>query len=408
MVVTTAPPRAAEQPYGAGSAGPAPPPAVLATPRRGAFWQHVVLTRVALARDDVRRCREYRAGEPGLEQGLEQVEELLRTAEQAALGPPSRVLHWLTGSGINRAFTSLHAAQVLLARHSPDDGLEGRLLSALARLRATMPLTEARRRVLEEHFEATATATTAGTTAGTTATAVSDAAATGASTPGHGERNGGGGPDGADGTGPSAPRVPRWVLEKALEWSYAASDAQYARLRSFRNIIVAMSVALLVLAVGLAVMGMVWPDSLQFCFGSDPAKQVCPTGARATWRDALLIEVLGATGGAMAAVLAIRNIQGTSTPYSVPFALAMLKLPLGAVVALVGLLLIHGRFIPGLTDLDTSGQILAYAVVLGVAQQAVTAMVDRRGQELLEKIPSKRAHGPGRVAAAREQGAAAR
>jgi hypothetical protein len=398
MVVITAPPRTAEQSHGAGSNGSAPP-AVLAAPRRGAFWQHVVLTRVALARDDLRRCREHRAGEPGLEAGLDQVERLLSTAEQAALRPPSRILHWLTGSGINRAFTSLHAAQVLLARHSPDQGLEGRLLSALARLRATMPLTEDRRRVLEEHFDAAAA---------TTATAVPDAAVTGASTPGRGERNGGVGPDGADGPGPSAPRVPRWVLEKALEWSYAASDAQYARLRSFRNIIVAMSVALLVLAVGLAVMGMVWPDSLQFCFGSDPAKQVCPTGARATWRDALLIEVLGATGGAMAAVLAIRNIQGTSTPYSVPFALAMLKLPLGAVVALVGLLLIHGRFIPGLTDLDTSGQILAYAVVLGVAQQAVTAMVDRRGQELLEKIPSKRAHGPGRVAAAREQGAAAR
>ena len=395
MVVITAPPQAAEQQYGAGSTAPVPPPAVLATPRRGAFWQHVVLTRVALARDDVRRCCEQRAGEPGLEQALERVEELLRTAEQAALRPPALV--WLTGSGINRAFTSLHAAQVLLARHSPDHGLEGRLLSALARLRATMPLTEARRRVLEEHFDR----------ATTTATAVQDAAVTGASTPGRGERNGGIGPDGADGPGPSAPRVPRWVLEKALEWSYAASDAQYARLRSFRNIIVMMFAALLVLATGLAVMGMVWPDSLQFCFG-DANQQVCPTGDEATWRDALLIEVLGATGGAMAAVLAIRNMQGTSTPYSVPFALAMLKLPLGAVVALVGLLLIHGRFIPGLTDLDTSGQILAYAVVLGVAQQAVTAMVDRRGQELLEKIPSKRAHGPGRVAAAREQGAATR
>jgi hypothetical protein len=265
-----------------------------------------------------------------------------------------------------------------------------------------MPLTEDRRRVLEEHFAAT-------TAAATTAAAVPDAVVTGASTPGRGERNGGRGPDGADGPEPSPPRAPRWVLEKALEWSYAVSDAQYARLRSFRNILVAMFVALLALAVGLAVMGAIWPDSLQFCFDGGPGgSRVCPTGDQPTWRDALVIEVLGATGGAMAAVLAIRNMQGTSTPYSVPLALAMLKLPLGAVVALVGLLLIHGRFVPGLTDLDTSGQILAYAVVLGVAQQAVTAMVDRRGQELLEKIPSKRAHGPGRVAAAREQGAAAR
>ena len=66
------------------------------------------------------------------------------------------------------------------------------------------------------------------------------------------------------------------------------------------------------------------------------------------------------------------------------------KLPFGALTALLGLVLIHGRFVPGLTDLDSSGQILAYAIALGVAQHAVTGLVDRRGQELLAGIPGKR------------------
>ena len=139
----------------------------------------------------------------------------------------------------------------------------------------------------------------------------------------------------------------------------------------------------------LAVMGLLWPETLQLCFGA--GGQVCPTGAGPSAKDALVIEILGAAGGALAAVLAVSKMQGTSTPYSVPLALAMLKLPFGALSAILGLVLIHGRFVPGLTDLDTSGQILAYAIVLGIAQHAVTGLVDRRGQELLAGIPGKRA-----------------
>ena len=140
----------------------------------------------------------------------------------------------------------------------------------------------------------------------------------------------------------------------------------------------------------------------------------CPTGGSSTGRDSLVIEMHGASGGALAAVLAVRKMQGTSTPYSVPLALALvlalalalLKLPFGALSALLGLVLIHGRFIPGLTDLDSPGQILAYAIALGVAQQAVTGLVDRRGHELLAGIPGKRssggARGPAEANAPRE------
>jgi hypothetical protein len=272
----------------------------------------------------------------------------LDTAEQAARRPGSRIRLWLSGSAINLAFVNLHAAQVLLAKHASDERVDVQLMSAMLRVRTTMPATAERREDLERRYaEVTA--------------------------------------DGAKAGG----AIKRWVLEKALEWSYATTDAQYARLRSFRNILSGVSVAVLCFAVGLAVMGLVWPDTLQLCFGGTPG-QICPTGTTPSGRDALVIEVLGAAGGALAAVLAVSKMQGTSTPYSVPLALAMLKLPFGALTALLGLVLIHGRFVPGLTDLDSSGQILAYAIALGVAQHAVTGMVDRRGQELLAGIPGKR------------------
>lgn len=312
---------------------------------RGAFWQHVIMTRAALARDDLNAARERGHIEA---EAAERIEARLRTAEDAASPHSWRLRSWLTGSAVNRAFTNLHAGQVLLARYAEDDALDVRLLSAMTRMRATLPANAVRRQALETQFD--------------------KSEAAGAAEQG---------------------RIRRWVLEKAMEWSFAATDAQYARLRSFLNTIVAVSAAVLAIVAGLTIMGFGWPESMRLCFAGTEG-QVCPTGSTASGRDALIIAVLGATGGAMAAVLAVRRMQGTSTPYGVPLALAMLKLPFGALSALVGLMLIHGQFVPGLTDLDTSGQILAYAVVLGVAQQALTAMIDRRGQELLDRIPSKR------------------
>jgi hypothetical protein len=306
---------------------------------RGAYWQHVVLSKVELSRNELQKAA------PGDWQPT--VAALLEQAEDAAREPGSTIRVWLSGSAINRAFVSLHAAQVLLAKHLPDERIDVQLLSAMARVRTTMPPTAERREDLERRY----------------------AQVTGTET--------------ADGM------LKRWVLEKALEWSYASTDAQYARLRSFRNILSGVSIAVLAFAVALAVMGLLWPETLQLCFGA--GGQVCPTGAGPSAKDALVIEILGAAGGALAAVLAVSKMQGTSTPYSVPLALAMLKLPFGALAAILGLVLIHGRFVPGLTDLDTSGQILAYAIVLGIAQHAVTAMVDRRGEELLAGIPGKRA-----------------
>ena len=103
--------------------------------------------------------------------------------------------------------------------------------------------------------------------------------------------------------------------------------------------------------------------------------------------DILIVAVLGALGGALAATLSIRNLKGTSTPYDVPVALAALKVPMGALTAILGLVAIQGEFIPGLSELDSQGQILAYALVFGFAQQALSRLLDQQAQSLLEGLP---------------------
>jgi hypothetical protein len=69
--------------------------------------------------------------------------------------------------------------------------------------------------------------------------------------------------------------------------------------------------------------------------------------------------------------------------------MSLLKLPSGALSAIVGLLLIRGEFVPGLSQLDNQPQILAYAFLFGIAQHLVTRLVDRQAQDILGKLPSK-------------------
>jgi hypothetical protein len=98
---------------------------------------------------------------------------------------------------------------------------------------------------------------------------------------------------------------------------------------------------------------------------------------------------LGLLGGALAATVAIRKIERSPTPYDVSVAMAWLKVPLGAFTAILGIVAIHGGFVPGLSVLDSQEQILAYALLLGFAQQAFTSVLDRRAQTLVEEVPSK-------------------
>jgi hypothetical protein len=197
----------------------------------------------------------------------------------------------------------------------------------------------------------------------------------------------------------------RAVLKQAMGLAYDASDEQYVRLRNFRNIILLTALAMALLTVALVTAVAIFPDAIPMCFkpgvttaatAAQPAQQVfsvCPSGDQPQQRpeagDILIVAGLGAIGGALGALVAIRNLRGTSTPYSVSTALAILKGPSGALTAIIGMLLLAGGFVPGLTNLDSQRQILAYALIFGIAQQLVTRVADDRAQQILNQLPNK-------------------
>jgi hypothetical protein len=165
------------------------------------------------------------------------------------------------------------------------------------------------------------------------------------------------------------------------------------RLRSFRNVIVAATVLMLIVAVGLGVLGSARPDAIPLCFEPERGRQVCPTGSDPTPTDVWLIQIVGLVAAGVAGAFSLRNIRGTSTPYSLPVALAALKLPTGAVTAVLGLLLMRGEFVPGLTALDNSAQIVSWAIVFGYSQQLFTRMVDEQASAVLQDVGGRGAAG---------------
>ncbi|MCT9077880.1 hypothetical protein [Streptomyces fulvoviolaceus] len=190
----------------------------------------------------------------------------------------------------------------------------------------------------------------------------------------------------------------RGLLVLALGASYDALDAEFSRVRSLSIILRIATFFVLLGAGGLAAWGWCCPDSLNMCFLPEGKKfAACPSGEvrldpknlpsdYAQRVDVLVIEAAGLAGAALTVIASLRRIQGTSTPYMLPLSAALLKFPTGALTAFVGVLLIRGAFIPGLSDLDSSPQIVAWAAIFGAAQHLVTRFVDARARETLSDV----------------------
>ncbi|MFJ7339885.1 hypothetical protein ACIQU3_06195 [Streptomyces sp. NPDC101110] len=195
----------------------------------------------------------------------------------------------------------------------------------------------------------------------------------------------------------------RDLMGRALDAAYSSLDDELARVRSLRNTLWVATVLVMIGVVNLALYGWFSPSSLSLCFSPSGGSGgtvtvVCPTAeyhnepadtdpsrlAGAT--DILTVEIAGLAGAALTVIASLRRIRGTDSPYMLPLASAVLKLPTGALSAFLGLLLIRGAFVPGLSDLDSRAQVLAWAAAFGAAQHLVTRLVDDRAQMTLSEV----------------------
>jgi hypothetical protein len=295
------------------------------------------------------------------------------SGERKKLGRWSRLVSFVTGAGVERANSQLDAVETDLLRLAPDPYLRGQMPNLVAHVRAHLPPNDPRRLRVE--------------------------AISGAITKGRMLSN-----------------LERDQILGAVRAASLEARREIRRVRSFRNVLLVSAFILCLGVAGITVLAVTSPGRVPMCFAPDNTMVVCPTAAKpvegaestqtqslsahqqvgidnlvrdtASRWDVPIVEIVGLLAAGLAGAFALRSIQGTSTPYSLPVAVAVLKLPTGALTAVFGLLLMRGGFIPGLSALDSSAQIIAWAIIFGYAQQLVTRLVDRQAHTVLEAVDS--------------------
>jgi hypothetical protein len=305
---------------------------------------------------------------PAVQVAIGSIQDHLEAANQAAEDSQwrrwySRARVSIGGASVERANSNLDAAESEVLALAPLDYVRGQLPNLVAHVRGHLAKDDARRVQVE---------------------AIADRASA------------------------TFGEVERGVIVGAVRMASVESRREITRVRSFRNVLYVSAGLLSLVALGLIAIGLFKPDALPMCFNPDnevvcptsvetipgvPEGQTAPVGkadpvmreAAGPW-DLLVVTLVGLIAAAVAAAASLKDIKGTSTPYSLPTALAVLKLPTGALTAFLGLELMRGEFVPGLSALDSPAQILAWAIVFGYAQQLLTGLVDKQAQGVLDEV----------------------
>jgi hypothetical protein len=380
-----------------------------AVPQTPFPWQAHILAAVLDVEHDRDRWDHGRIG-PGRE--VRAIDDALGQAWAIAAEEPRRFrfLKRFNSGRIDLAYRHLHAAECMVAAILPDDEIAARAPELLSKYRKCLDGENDARLALAERALAGGTSKPRGrpisrlvdhvlrrgnppseqpqTTP--TATAMSDdPGATANSTQGNG------------GAGPQPARVPRAAVYSAvLRSTYDILDEKHAALHRLRTALYIGTFVLTLVVAAFCALTWLNPELVPLCFTpapepiTAPQQVVCPSTSGveplgpASW-DVSLVAVVGLLGASLSSAIWVSRLPPSPNSNTVAYALAFFKLPVGALSAVAGLLVIHGQFIPGLSELDTQPQILAYAFVFGFAQQLITGVLDRQAGEMISKIPDK-------------------
>jgi hypothetical protein len=168
-------------------------------------------------------------------------------------------------------------------------------------------------------------------------------------------------------------------IAQTVRTIYAGLTNEYIRVRSFRNILLSATLVLTLMAIGFGILGAVRPEISMWTTAQ---------GTSPTRLDLWLVEILGVIGASLVGSVAIRRMQGSSTPYRIPMASLLLKLPTGALTAAAGLMLIRAASNGSIIAPPSTTQLVAYALIFGAAQQTITSLIDTQAQKVLNATAS--------------------
>jgi hypothetical protein len=248
-----------------------------------------------------------------------------------------RVMAWWSGWDAERAWRSVHAAEVDLVAASPD--LVARLPGIEQRVTKELPVDDRRRRELEAVRKRVR--------------------------------------DRADKLVTDDDRV---AVHEAMRAAFTAADDALTGVRNLRNRMVLFGALLGVVNLLLGIVAAVSPGWLTLCSAS-----ACPSGSgtAASGGDVVTVQLFGALGALLAVVMLLVHTKPGLLTYQLPGYLSFIKITLGATVAVVGVLgLLAAEFE---AVIGSQAALLVAALVFGYSQQIATRFLDSYAERLVGK-----------------------
>ncbi|GLW92635.1 hypothetical protein [Actinokineospora globicatena] len=241
---------------------------------------------------------------------------------------------WYSGVNIERAWRAVHLADEVLVASSPD------LPSRLPAIRATVT-----RKLTERDPRARALA-----------------------------------PASFDVLGDAARRD---VVLVALRGTHQASHDAATAVRSLRNRIILFGLLLLVINVAVGWLTALHDHMLPLCLGTGAAT-ICPTGAPTpTGGDVWWLQLMGMLGASIAVVVLLLRTKPSVVPYTLTPYQAVVKVLLGAILAVVGVLVLRTGLLPDV--IGNQAALLVLALVLGYSQQLGTRLLDSFADQVVQR-----------------------
>jgi hypothetical protein len=167
-------------------------------------------------------------------------------------------------------------------------------------------------------------------------------------------------------------------MQAVLRKSWDQSDQFHASVRAFRNRLVITSAIVIAVSALLVIVQWRLPTAHIFQLTKDGRDL-------RRWTAMLLIMLFGSVGALVTAIPSMAAIPRVSSPYNFPLQQAFVKITVGSLSALVGVIAIGN---PGVSDGFTSlSTLLGVAIIFGAGQQAVTRFLDRRAGEIIASTP---------------------
>ncbi len=251
--------------------------------------------------------------------------------------PGQRAIAWWSGWDAERAWRSLHVAEVELVTSSED--LPARLPGIQHRVASECPSADPRLRQLDALRKK-----------------VRD-------NPEAGIRDG-----------------DRVTVAEAMRAAFTAADDALTGVRNLRNRMLVFGALLGALNLLLALLTAGWPGWLPLCSGT-----ACPSGPGtvASGGDVVTVQLFGALGALLAVVMLLVQTKPGLLTYQLPGFLSFIKITLGATVAVVGVLgLIAAEFE---AVIGSQAALLVAALVFGYSQQIATRFLDHYAERLVGK-----------------------